>query len=246
MAEDMASNQKVVKLFLKSTPVTLDIAENGRTAVEKFTSNPYDLVLMDIEMPEMDGISATQAIRKLEQENGTKKIPVIALTSHAFREHQEKCFSAGCDGYLTKPIQKCELIEKISQYKNIGSSNHPNSRQTHADDDHNSTISKNRDKTFIVMVDGDLEELMPDFLKEIEDALKAMNGLCEDNDWENLVRLSHGYKGASATYGLADLSNIFLEIEKNSKNADKEMIRNCLREAANYISAIKIEYVPPQ
>lgn len=246
MAEDIASNQKVVKLFLKSTPVTLDIAENGRTAVEKFTSNPYDLVLMDIEMPEMDGISATQAIRKLEQENGRKKIPVIALTSHAFREHQEKCFSAGCDGYLTKPIQKCELIEKISQYKNIGSSNHPNSPQTHVDDDHNSTISKNRDKTFIVKVDADLEELMPDFLKEIEDALKAMNGLCEDNDWENLVRLSHGYKGASATYGLADLSNIFLEIEKNSKNADKEMIRNCLREAANYISAIKIEYVPPQ
>ncbi len=246
VAEDIASNQKVMKLYLKRTPVTLDVAENGRIAVEKFTSNTYDLVLMDIEMPEMDGISAIEAIREWEQEKGSEKIPVIALTSHAFHEHRDKCFSAGCDGYLTKPVQKCELIEKISQYKNIGSSNRPDSRQTHADDDHNSTISKNRDKTFIVKVDGDLEELIPDFLKEIEDALKAMNGLCEDNDWEDLVRLSHGYKGASATYGLADLSNIFFEIEKNSKNADKEMIRNGLREAANYISAIKIEYVPPQ
>lgn len=246
VAEDIASNQKVMKLYLKRTPVTLDIAENGRTAVEKFTSNTYDLVLMDIEMPEMDGISATQAIRKWEQEKGSKKTPVIALTSHAFREHREKCFSAGCDGYLTKPIQKGELIEKIYQFKDIGSSSPFDSCQSHVDDDQNSTTSKNTDKKFIVKVNADLEELMPDFLKEIEEGLKAMNGFCEDNDWESLARLSHGYKGASATYGLADLSNIFRRIEKSSKNADKEMIRKGLREVANYIRAMEIEYVPPQ
>ena len=246
MAEDIASNQKVMKQYLKRTPVTLDIAENGRTAIEKFASNTYDLVLMDIEMPEMDGISATQAIRKWEQENGREKIPVIALTSHAFREHQEKCFSAGCDGYLTKPIQKCALIEKIYQYKDLGSSSHHNNCQSHVDEDQCVTISNNTGKKFIVKVDADLEELMPDFVKEIEDALKEMNGLCEDEDYEALVRLSHGYKGAAATYGLGDLSNIFREIEKYAKNADHEMIRNGLRAAADYISAMDIEYIPPQ
>jgi len=99
-------------------------------------------------------------------------------------------------------------------------------------------------KKFKVVVNADLEELMPDLLKEVKDALINMNGDLGNSDFENLTRLGHGFKGASATYGLADLSEIFRKIEKSSKIADKEAIRNALAEVADYIANVEIEYAP--
>jgi len=115
MAEDIVSNQKVMKLYLKDTPVKMDIAENGKIAVEKFTGNTYDVVLMDIEMPEMDGLAATRAIRKWEKENNKVETPVIALTAHAFDEHMKKCFDAGCNGFLPKPLKKRDLLAALGE-----------------------------------------------------------------------------------------------------------------------------------
>ncbi|MFZ2630635.1 MAG: response regulator [Desulfosalsimonadaceae bacterium] len=128
LAEDIEPNRDLLKQYLKDSPITIDIAENGRIAVEKFISHTYDVVLMDIEMPEMDGLSATQAIRKWEQENRRPKTPVTALTAHAFDEHRKKCFEAGCTGYLTKPIKKRVLIERLLQYGGAGAMDQDNTR----------------------------------------------------------------------------------------------------------------------
>ena len=106
----------LVKTFLKKTPYTLDTAENGKIAVEKFKADQYNLVLMDIEMQVMDGYKATQEIRKWEAENQVKPTPIIALTAHALEEHRQKCFDAGCSDYLSKPIKKAELLHAIEKY----------------------------------------------------------------------------------------------------------------------------------
>ncbi len=116
LVEDAKENRIVVKAFLKKTPHTMEVAENGRIGVDKFAAGKYDLVLMDMRMPVMDGYTATREIRKWEKENDQDAVPIIALTAHALVEDRQKCLDAGCTDYLSKPIKKGGLLKKISEY----------------------------------------------------------------------------------------------------------------------------------
>ena len=119
LVEDAKENRIVVKAFLKKTPHTIEVAENGRIGVDKFVSGDYDIVLMDMRMPVMDGYTATGEIRKWEQENKKDATPVIALTAHALLEDRQKCLDAGCTDYLSKPLKKADLLEKLLEYSGI-------------------------------------------------------------------------------------------------------------------------------
>jgi len=116
LVEDSADNRLLIQTYFKRTSDNIDIAENGEIAVEKFKSGKYDLVLMDIQMPVMDGYTATGEIRKWEKENGKKETSIIALTAHAMVEDTQKSLDAGCTAHLTKPIKKATLIEAVARY----------------------------------------------------------------------------------------------------------------------------------
>ncbi len=113
LVEDNPDNRLLIKAFLKKFPFEIDDAENGEQAVEKFKNNKYDLVLMDMQMPIMDGYSATRIIREWEKQNNKKETPILALTAYAMKEDREKTIKAGCSDYLTKPIKKEKLLEAI-------------------------------------------------------------------------------------------------------------------------------------
>ncbi len=113
LVEDTADNRLLIRAYLKRTPHQLDEAENGEVAVRKFRENDYDLVLMDVQMPVMDGYAATRAIRAWEREQGRGPTPIVALTAHAIKEHTERSLEAGCTAHLTKPIKKATLLAKI-------------------------------------------------------------------------------------------------------------------------------------
>ena len=112
MAEDNTINQKLAARFIEKMGHKLTIANNGLEAIELYKKNEYNLILMDIQMPEMDGISATTEIRKLEQSSGNR-IPIIALTAHAIKGDAERFIAAGMDAYVSKPIDFDKLFEKI-------------------------------------------------------------------------------------------------------------------------------------
>ncbi len=116
LVEDNRDNRNLILAYLKKSPHGIDIAENGQIAVEKFTSGNYDLVFMDIEMPVMDGYTATKKIREWEKEQRIEPTPIIALTAHALKEHEDKSKETGCNGHVTKPIKKAKLLETIKQY----------------------------------------------------------------------------------------------------------------------------------
>jgi len=113
LVEDTAHNRILVLAFLKQTNFQVDTAENGLIGFEKYKTMHYDLVLMDIEMPVMDGYTATQEIRKWEAEQGREPTPIIAVTAHALKEDQSKSRDAGCTAHLTKPIDKTRLLTAI-------------------------------------------------------------------------------------------------------------------------------------
>ena len=116
LVEDTVDNRMLVKAYLKNEPYEIDEAENGEIAVEKFKTGKYDLVLMDVQMPVMDGHSATRAIREWEEKQSLKPTPVIALTAHAVREEMDKSIGAGCTAHLTKPIKKATLVATLTQH----------------------------------------------------------------------------------------------------------------------------------
>ena len=116
LAEDNLVNQKVARRLLEKRGHTVELALNGRQAIDALGQAPFDLVFMDVQMPEMDGIEATLAIRHSEAATGRRQ-PIIALTAHAMKGDQDRCLAAGMDGYLSKPIHPQDLDDLLLKYQ---------------------------------------------------------------------------------------------------------------------------------
>lgn len=119
IVDDSAENRLVVKTFLKDHPHRLTMAVDGAEAIEKFKADDFDLVLMDVQMPILDGYSATKEIRKWEKEYRHRHSPIVAFTAHAFEEDIDASRAAGCDDHLTKPLKRDKLLKLISKYQDL-------------------------------------------------------------------------------------------------------------------------------
>lgn len=117
LVEDSADNQLLIRSYLKSTSHRLEIADNGAIAVEKFKNGHYDLILMDMQMPVMDGLTATKTIRRWERDHDLPATHIIALTALALKEEAVKIFEAGCNTHMTKPVKKTTLLELLQACK---------------------------------------------------------------------------------------------------------------------------------
>ena len=115
LAEDSPTNQLVAVSNLKKAGYTVQVADNGRKAIQAFAEGEFNLVLMDVAMPEMDGLEATRTIREREKESGGH-VPIIAMTAFATKEYREKCLAAGMDAYITKPVSPDELRRAIEPF----------------------------------------------------------------------------------------------------------------------------------
>jgi signal transduction histidine kinase/DNA-binding response OmpR family regulator len=143
LAEDNVVNQKLALRLLEKRGYTVTVAPDGRAAVEALEKERFDLVLMDVQMPEMGGFEATGAIRAREKDEGGH-IPIIALTAHAMKSDQERCLASGMDGYISKPIRSSELfslIEKVLQAKRQQDGHDPSDSEAGERGDHPAIIT---------------------------------------------------------------------------------------------------------
>jgi signal transduction histidine kinase/CheY-like chemotaxis protein/HPt (histidine-containing phosphotransfer) domain-containing protein len=122
LVEDSALNQEVMKDMLAALELSADVADNGRIAIDMLARTDYSLVLMDCQMPVMDGYEATRELRRREHETGARRTPVIAVTAHAFIEERDKVLRAGMDDYLTKPVQLAALRNLLDRWLGIAPS----------------------------------------------------------------------------------------------------------------------------
>jgi two-component system, sensor histidine kinase and response regulator len=116
LAEDAPDNRLLIKAYFKNLPYELEMVEDGRLAVDKFKAAAYDLVLMDIQMPVMDGLTATRAMRQWEKDRKRAPTPIIALTASALEDDLQRSLEAGCDAHLSKPVRKSTLLEAIRRF----------------------------------------------------------------------------------------------------------------------------------
>jgi len=116
VVDDSPDNRLLIGAYLRSEPLHVEFAENGNIAVQMFTASRYDLVFMDVQMPEMDGLSATRVIRRWESEQGRMPTPIVALTASALEEDVNRALAAGCDMHISKPVKKRVMIESIRHF----------------------------------------------------------------------------------------------------------------------------------
>jgi len=117
LAEDVEENRLLIGLYLKNQPIDLVVATDGAEAVAAFARTPhFDLALMDIQMPNLDGLTATREIRGMERDTGRGRTPILALTAQALAEETRQIIEAGCDAHLTKPIRKADLLAAIAKH----------------------------------------------------------------------------------------------------------------------------------
>jgi PAS domain S-box-containing protein len=198
LAEDNAVNRQLVTALLTKRGHTSVSVVNGREAVASVANGGFDLVLMDVQMPEMDGLQATAAIRKAEQATGTH-VPIVALTAHAMKGDREACLAAGTDEYLSKPVNATELFALIETLTGITGSTKP----AHPD------VAPVPEPAFdmgsvLARVEGDrslLRELAQIFRTEVPGVLAEIRLCVAKGNSAGLERAAHGFRGACGSFG---------------------------------------------
>jgi PAS domain S-box-containing protein len=194
VAEDTEANFAVARIFLTTAGFLVLRANNGREAVE--LAPAADLILMDIEMPEMDGLEATRRIREAERAGGAKAMPILALTGHAVQGYRERCLAAGCSAYLTKPIRKQHLVDAVRGALSGGNRPEP--------------VADRPDRPEVVRVDPEVAPIVPQFLEHCGLDLGRLRAAHAAQDWVMAAHVGHAMKGAALTMGfdrVAELSN---------------------------------------
>ncbi len=242
LAEDNRVSQLVALSLLQKMGVRADAVANGVEALAALDLAPYDLVLMDVEMPEMNGFAATAAVRARER-SGDTRIPIIAMTAHALREDRERCLAAGMDDYVSKPIDRRLLEEALLRWAprqaatplalvaRVGPGAVSATGGGGADPDF-PDLEEDR-LADVCGEDPMLEaEVVQMFLGSTRESLAGMHAALEAGDATLLRGLAHGLKGGSRTLGAAALGELAHEIERLAETSDFASARGALDSAA--------------
>ena len=240
LAEDFVHNRLIIEKYLKNTPFHIDIAENGAVAVDKYKSSSYDLVLMDLQMPVMDGFEATREIRRYEKETGREPVPIIALTAHAFKEDMDKSLQAGCNEHAIKPIKKKHLLKLISRYISAEAKVAKTDKGESAPDSQSTSDVKGAGS--IVSLDKDFAEIIPVFINDVIQSVSTMKEALSVNDFQTIHKISHQIKGAGGGYGLEVVSEIGNVINMAAKQKNGTEISKLLEKLIHYLQHIKITF----
>lgn len=202
LAEDNRTNQMIAISMLERMGYRVDVASNGLEAVEAFRTCPYDLVLMDVMMPEMDGLAATQAIRA--QFNDRADVPILALTANAFAQDREACLAAGMNGFIVKPVTADRLGEAIGQaIAGVFSDGVQEQAKEHQGPMFDSEML---DRLVQGIGQDGVAEVLQIFLEETTSRLIRMTAQVGKGDLMALREEAHSLKSAAASIGLAGLS----------------------------------------
>jgi two-component system, sensor histidine kinase and response regulator len=220
LAEDNETNQKVAVGILKNFGYKTDVVSNGKEAVEAMEKIPYDIVIMDCQMPQMDGYAATKEIRSSQSNVLDHNVPIIAMTANAMKGDREKCLEAGMDDYIPKPIHPQKLLEVIEKW--LVKTN----EEMQPDDIASAFEPANAvfDSTGLIdrlLGDKNLAaEILDGFLADVPHQLEALKEALDNGDARMIRQQAHSLKGASANVGAMALEKIACQIELAGKGKD--------------------------
>jgi len=218
LVEDTIENQQLLGMYLRKLGATVSIAGNGQEAVKLAVAHPFDLILMDMQMPIMNGLDATVCLR----ECGYTR-PIVALTANVTGDDHARCTDAGCDGFLTKPIERARFIQVVSSYL------HEADNVTDTLPIYSSLLDEEPEFSGLI---NNYVSMLPGIVATIREAF-------EDIDWPRLKTLVHQLKGGGGNYGFNGVSDLAAKLEFQVISQNSSEIEVVLRNLESYVLRIK-------
>ncbi len=219
LAEDSPDNQRLISLYLERAGIRVTIAQNGQEAVEQALAGEYDLVLMDMQMPILDGLGATTLLRQAGFDQ-----PIVALTANTSQGDRDRCLRAGCSAFLTKPIDWKVFASVLQTYLPEAGSSTPAAGFADALAD-----------------DPEYEALAKQFREELPDRLAALQEMTDNQQWEDLRRLAHKLKGVASSFGLPEVTRIAADLDRECQAScvDAQAVLNLIQSLAAHVDPIE-------
>ena len=208
LAEDIKDNQDLISMYVRQTGAHLDIVSNGEDAIKEALKNDYDLILMDMQMPKMDGLEAISILRKQDY---TK--PIVSLTANALLSDQEKCLNAGANQFLAKPINLNEFYDTLNSFLE------------------EQTLTTNHQPVDSTVTSG-MDKLIQNFIADLPNKISVLNETISTQSWEEVENVSHFLKGVGSSFGFPEITQSATLLnnavrEKNFKSAP-ELVTNLI------------------
>ena len=212
IAEDTEDNRILLRHYLAGQPLEIEFAGNGAEALVAVRSGDFDLILMDTDMPILDGHAATRQIRQWEAASRRSPVPIVALSAHAIEEEVRACLDDGCVAHVAKPVDQARLIDTIERYARV------------------------RVATVRIPVPKEVEELVPEYLKSKRAQIEEVRGQLAGHHLDPVRRFGHNLKGTGRGYGFPQLEDIGRIIEKSATESDEAEIARQLSVLSRIVS----------
>ncbi len=227
LVDDGITNRKLIDLVLRRAGAEVVPAENGQVAVELALESRFDIILMDMQMPVMDGYTATRKLR-----DAGLQVPILALTASAMQGDEEKCLAAGCSGYLAKPIDQDLLLRRVQETLTTAGA------PTGAPTDRPATAAEAPERPAVPLIsdlpieDPEFLEIVREFAASLRRHVTEIRGFLDQGSWVELTRLAHRLKGAGGTAGFPELTGPCSTLEKAAREHQEDAARSVLAEIA--------------
>ena len=227
VADDSIHNRMLLQAYLRSAQYLVDIVENGAEAVEKVQTGHYDVVLMDMQMPVMDGYTATRSIRQWEQSRNRGPLPIIALTAYALSGDRNKCLEAGCTDYLAKPIKKEALFAVIAEHVQDATRSAESARGA-------------AESAVTVRADPEIADLIQAFMLAMKSHTDTLAQALHARDYQVIRTLGHQMNGEGGTFGFDAISTFGAELEQAAFREDDQTIGKTVEELISYLKRVQV------
>jgi len=219
LVEDNPDSQIYARRVLERAGHSVVLASTGGEAVRFAAAQTFDVILMDVLLPDLNGFEATRQIRAAESQAGLPRTPIVALTAHALQEYRQQAFAADMDDYVTKPVRMQSLLEAVSRWAKP-----PESMQPAA-----------------ILVDEDLADLVPSYLERVRQMLDAVPQLVSVGNYKEIASIGHNLKGSGGAYGFDEITRSGKVIEFAAKAGDLATSAGAAAELARHVAAVRWE-----
>ena len=217
LADDSAPSVALIQAYLSEAGCQIEVASDGEEALARLTEGRYNLVLMDVQMPKLDGYEAVRRFREFERAQGRPRTPIVAVTAHAFQEDIDNAIKAGADAQLTKPFRRDDLLEAVEICQ----------RPEGASD-------------LRVAVPEFLRELAPEFLRRQRNGLLSVATALRSGEFDSIQSFAHNMKGCGNSFGFPRLTDLGREMERAAKDRDADCVRRQMQDLREYLTEVDV------